>query len=617
MFNFITRNRLINPHAMKFPSLTSLSRNAIAVFKRFPTLFIVVAFATALACFLMGEPSLDASVEYKLWHLLATCDLLLTLGLAADLYAESRALGGVRKWGLRAAAIILCGLLYVVLNPALYQTDVVRLGLFIFAFHHLVAFAPFIRRGDNNGFWHFNKVLFLRFLTAVLYSVSLYAGLAVAIFGVEELFNLDLPSEIYGQLFVLVAVGFNTLFFLAGVPTVLETTPTRAPYPKGLKIFTQYVLIPLMTIYLAILLVYEIKILIEWEMPKGIVATLILGYAVFGMLSLLLVWPIRNDEGNRWVRLFSKSFYLTMIPIIALLVLAVYQRVSHYGFTEERHILMMLTIWLAAVTAYFLCFRKGDIQLIPVSLALLALASSFGPLSATNISRHSQQQRLAAMLNATTEGTDERPNIVTYLLEAHGLQSMQRFTPTDLDSLDREITATNAELPPYRITWLKRDTIFALLDVPPSGMADGRYLTISREGQHIIPIQEYDYGYRIESYQADSATIALGKNNVRISLERDSSLAVTVEMEIDTALLFDLVPLVDEIYQTNKAGKLMPTQNGGSGFLYPTEKMEIRRENAHFAITLLLDQVNGDFLAPHEESSRGIYVTGYLLFMEK
>lgn len=617
MFNFSSCNRLVNPRTMKFPSLAGLSRNAAAVFKRFPALFAVVAAATALACFLMGNPSLDTRLEHKLWQLLATCDLLLTLGLAVDLYAESRAFVGVRKWVLRAAVFILCGLLYVVLEPALYQTDMVRFGLFIFAFHHLVAFAPFINRGSNNDFWHFNKALFLRFLTAMLYSASLYAGLAVAIFGVKELFNLNLPSEIYAQLFALVAVGFNTLFFLAGVPTIVETTSTAAPYPKGLKIFTQYVLIPLMTIYLAILLVYEIKILVEWEMPKGIVATLILGYAVFGMLSLLLIWPIRNDDGNRWVTLFSKSFYLTMLPLIVLLALAVYQRVSHYGFTEERHILTVLTIWLTTITVYFLCFRKDNIQLIPVSLALLALVSTFGPQSASDISRHSQQRRLAHLLNAATEGTDERPSIVTYLLEAHGLQSMQAFTETDLDRLDREITTANAKLPLYRITWLKRDTIFALLNVPPSTLSDGRYLSIHREGERVIPIQGYDYAYRIEPYATDSATIAIGKSAVRISMERDSLLAISVAMENDSAVLFDLVPLVDEIYQAKKEGKLTPKENDGTGFLYPPEKMEIQQENNRFVITLLLDQVNGDFLAPHEKSSRGIYAAGYLLFREK
>src|SRR3546814_14039531 len=97
---------------MKFPSLASLSINAVAVFKRFPTLFIVVTSATVLACFLMGEPPIDVRLEHKLWQLLATCDLLFTLGLAADLFAESRAFIGIRKWGIRVAVFILCGLLY-------------------------------------------------------------------------------------------------------------------------------------------------------------------------------------------------------------------------------------------------------------------------------------------------------------------------------------------------------------------------------------------------------------------------------------------------------------------------------------------------------------------------
>ena len=602
---------------MKFPSFASLYRNAVTVFRRFPTLFIVVVAATGLACFLMGEPTLDAGLKNNLWQLLATCDLLLTLGLAADLFAESRAWAGARRWGLRMAVVGLCSLLHIGLQPALYQTDVVRLGLFLFAFHQLVAFAPFIRRGSSSGFWHFNKALFLRLLTAILYAATLYAGLAVAIFGTEALFNLDLPSEIYGQLFTVVAIGFNTLFFLAGVPIVFETAPNAALYPKGLKIFTQYVLIPLMTIYLAILLVYEVRILIDWEMPKGIVATLILGYAVFGMLSLLLVWPIKDDEGSQWVRFFSKSFYLTMIPLIVLLVLAVYQRVSYYGFTEERYILMVLTMWLAAVIVYFLWFRSGDIQLIPVSLALLALLSTFGPQSATDVSRHSQQRRLAGALNAPTEGTDERPSIVTYLLEAHGLQSMQAFTPADLSRLDREITAANKDLPPYRVTWLKRDTIFALLDVPPDGMAEGRYLSVHREGRGMVPVSGYDYAYRIEPYHADSAAIAVGTDHVRISVERDRALAVKVEMENDTMIVFDLVPLVDEIYQANKNGQLAKSENGGTQLRYPAKKMAAQRENTHFTITLLLDQVTGDFLSPHEASSRGIYVTGYLLFREK
>src|SRR5690606_11180426 len=128
----------------------------------------------------------------------------------------------IRRWMLRVAAIALCILLYGVLDPSQYRADMVRFGLFAFAFHQLVAFAPFIRREGSGGFWHFNKSLFLRFLTAALYSVTLFVGLAIAVFAVEELFGLDLPSKIYSQLFAVIAIGFNTLFFLAGVPATFD-----------------------------------------------------------------------------------------------------------------------------------------------------------------------------------------------------------------------------------------------------------------------------------------------------------------------------------------------------------------------------------------------------------
>src|SRR3546814_6645102 len=109
-------------------------------------------------------------------------------------------------------------------------------------------------------------------------------------------------------------------------------------------------------------------------------------------------------------------------------------------------------------------------------------------------------------------------------------------------------------------------------------LADGRHLTVHRAGRVVIPVQGYDYAYRIGPYGSDFTMIAIGKSNVRISMERDSSLAVTVEMENDTTIFFDLVPLVDEIYQAHKEGKLTPKENDGTRFLYP-EKMEVDRKS--------------------------------------
>ena len=46
------------------------------------------------------------------------------------------------------------------------------------------------------------------------------------------------------RLWIVIAGVFETWFFLAGVPKNLEELDESDDYPKGLKIFTQYVLLP-------------------------------------------------------------------------------------------------------------------------------------------------------------------------------------------------------------------------------------------------------------------------------------------------------------------------------------------------------------------------------------
>jgi hypothetical protein len=138
----------------------------------------------------------------------------------------------------------------------------------------------------------------LRILTSVLYSGVLYLGLAAAIAATRFLFNLTFEYKIYSTLFVWIAGIYNTLYFLSGIPANTTGLQSEQSYPKGLKVFTQYVLIPLATVYLVILLAYEVKILFQWHLPKGYVSNLILGYAVFGLLAILLVYPLREQEEN-------------------------------------------------------------------------------------------------------------------------------------------------------------------------------------------------------------------------------------------------------------------------------------------------------------------------------
>ncbi|MBB6237044.1 hypothetical protein HDC90_001661 [Pedobacter sp. AK013] len=391
---------------MKLPSLQQLYSGFVNVIKRFPLQFIFTVAATLCWCYYIhisdyrNYSEQNENLKDHLIKAIAILNLALTLVLALDLISERNQYPQKKKWLLRLGGLLICVLLYFSLDPANYSADLYRIFLFAFAFHLLVAFAPFIRQEKVNGFWQFNKALFLRFLTSALYSAVLYAGLAIALVAIDGLFNANIKWQTYMTLFAVISAGFNTTFFLAGVPTDYQLLEEDHSYPKGIKIFAQFVLIPLVTIYLAILLVYEIKIAVLWELPKGLVSSLILGYAVFGILSLLLVYPVKETDGNSWIKLFSRFFYVMMIPLVVLLLLAVWKRVGHYGITESRYVLTALALWLAGITSYFLFSKKQNIKVIPISLCIISLLATYGPQSAFSVSKYSQLNRLKRIMDS-------------------------------------------------------------------------------------------------------------------------------------------------------------------------------------------------------------------------
>lgn len=597
---------------MKWPSLESLYDDTKQVILRFP-LQVVVTLLAILTCFTLIDFKGNTTAQWNLLEVLFLCNLALVLLLSADLFAEANKLDKVKQWGLRLLCLAVCALLYFTLQPHLNNADKFRIGLLAFSFHLLVAFAPFIKQGNLHGFWEYNKLLFLRILMAGLYAAVLFAGLSIALVAINGLFNVKIESAVYLRLLTVVGIGFTTLFFLAGVPADFnKINTTQGPYPKGLKIFTQYVLIPLLTIYLVILLVYEAKILISWELPKGMVSTLILGYSVFGVLSLLLVYPIKEQEGNGWIRLFSRWFYLMMIPLVVLLLLAVWKRVSNYGITEPRYILIILALWLSIITGYFLISRKDNIKIIPVSLCILALLATYGPQSAFSVSRYSQTQRLKKLINAKdAPALREKPEIIRYLVLNHGLETLQPFTNADLQQVNQSIE--------QRTNLLKRssyqqendlvDTAYALLKINKATAAKGRRSMVSfvaRE-EGVVAIKGFDYVIPVNSYALKfDGTL----NGTPLNIDALANNEFHVKMANEPLLVIDTKPAADAIRKAYLEGKLIQKANGNNTYL-PDNGISINANGKRYIFTLLITELT---LSLDEDWDDGSYnYKGFLL----
>ena len=265
---------------MKLPSIEVLVTAARLTLQRFPA----VMFAAILAG-VAGVISVDSPNQEFWFKLMGTASLAIPFFLAVDLFAERKALGmGPRLGGWLVGTALLAGYMVAWYNwsdPLAYA----RWMQSAVAFHLMVAIAPFIGVNELQGFWRFNWTLLLRAVAATLYAHVLYAGVAIALLALDNLFGLDVAGDTYARLWLAIIFVFATWFFLNGVPQKFAELNERSDYPTGLKVFAQYMLLPIVVAYLVILTLYLAKVVITQVWPSG----------------WIIASPRRSEGASLWV----------------------------------------------------------------------------------------------------------------------------------------------------------------------------------------------------------------------------------------------------------------------------------------------------------------------------
>lgn len=548
---------------MHLPSLKHIARESLRTLQRFPLVLLSAALGTIAAILLIKSGKI--ANEGILHNLLVTAALGLPLFTALTVAGEKQKRGLLARILMQGAGVLLLVLYHFSLPEDVFSRPdkhAIRFVLLNIGLHAFVAFAPFLGKNELNGFWQFNKTLFLRILTAALYSGVLYLGLALALLAIENLFEVNIKGERYGQLWALIAGLFNTWFFLAGVPENLDALEHETQYPKGLKIFTQYILLPLVVVYLVILYAYEAKIILAWNWPKGWVANLVLGFAVAGILSLLLVYPIQNREENRWIKIFSQWYYIALIPLVAMLLLAIGRRISDYGITENRYFVLAMGIALAWIVLYFVLSRTKNIKVIPLTLCALAFFSSCGPWGAFQVSQKNQTERLAELLVANNilvdgkarkaqaevsfQDRQEISSIVSYLERVHGYESIQPWFEQDLYQLkaQQQDSLRLKYLPdsPARVLDLMGLAFVQPWEKDSSGVSQFNFAALH---QSSVDIAGYDCLFSNHDLSPHNAQqeAACGRSNYTLRFEESSLLLFSAS----DSIMVPLAPLMEKI----------------------------------------------------------------------
>jgi hypothetical protein len=356
-----------------------------------------VSFAgTAMAVFLIENH--DKEYENIIKALLCMF-LALPLFISINIWAKSINASSLKR-GIAIVLGVCCILLYyfsikdIDSNHHAYRFG----GLFI-AMHLLVSFIPYLNNKSIASFWNYNRTLFLRAVESGLFSLVIFAGIALAILALDKLFGVDFDDVIYGQLFFTIIGIFNTLYFLAGFPENFDEGLQDQAYPRPLSIFCKYISIPIVFVYFIILYAFTIKIGISWEWPQGWISKLILCFSVLGILVYLLSYYLNKQDDSTITKWFKKGYFFALFPMSIVLLLALWRRFSDYGITENRYIVSMLGIWLFCISVYFILSKKDNIKAIPISLFAFILFGLFsGPLNIFNFPANNQVHRLESLL---------------------------------------------------------------------------------------------------------------------------------------------------------------------------------------------------------------------------
>ncbi len=295
--------------------------------------------------------------------------------------------------------------------------------------------APYLKGGDDIDVWFFNRMTWLGVVISYIAILLFAGGLSIALSAIYLLFSVDISEIYYFYIWLFAALVLGPIYALSWIPKTFQFSDDDCSDLAGLKFIVNWISVPIVFVYLFILYAYFIKIIVMGEMPNGHLAYMITGFAGAGIITYLVAHPLRY-KGSLQLKLFYKIFFPALIIPVAFHFYAIWERISAYGVTEQRYLILISAVWFLFVSLVF-SFKKAPIKTIPASLAILMILASFGSWGGVAVSGQSQFSRLEALLiknNLLVDGKIIKTEVEIPFADRKGISSILDY----LCSSDRE-----------------------------------------------------------------------------------------------------------------------------------------------------------------------------------
>lgn len=233
-------------------------------------------------------------------------------------------------------------LYYISWTPLLYllvfKPDITTDTLFYGYIFLMILFFSVGWHRDNQNYAQtlLARAQYLLFAAGV--SLLVYITIEITVECISTLFNVPdkLPHSFWQTL---CSIGLLPILFLA-----LSEKDRDRKESIFFKILFNYLLTPALFIYTLIFYAYGIQTIVKQELPKGTIAIMTMLFVTSGVIGKMYDELYPHKLG----RIFYKYFNLLCIPVTAIYLLAVMNRISYYGLTPDRIILIIFGIVLIA-----------------------------------------------------------------------------------------------------------------------------------------------------------------------------------------------------------------------------------------------------------------------------
>lgn len=288
---------------------------------------------------------------------------------------------------------LLCYFLIIKMDKSLYlKNQITQMGLFFALFIGMFVAGHFNTEID---YADYAVKIILAIIESLIYCVTIFVGIVAILYTTKELFKLNFNlSNLIVTCAVVIFLLLNATIILSKFPLKYCEENLKIKWLTLFKFLFTRIIAPLFLIYGSILLLYIIKVVVLKTIPNNIITNLILWY---GLLSVVVLFVSKTVE-DKFIKIYDKVQPLILLILSGMMFYSIGIRISYYGITEGRYMVVIGGVFIVISMIYYLFFNKKTYITIPTTLLILTLISSVGPVSAYNISKIDQKNRLEKML---------------------------------------------------------------------------------------------------------------------------------------------------------------------------------------------------------------------------